>query len=211
MKTRRPPTEGDLTRSLLIEAAEELFAKFGFDGVSIRQVNSKAGCAVSASHYHFGTKERLHEAVIQRLMPQMRAYYAEHEAELRALGDAMTVRDVVEFQAAPIIQILDDDPTRGVRWLTVVAAQPPVQDYDRVADDPAMAALLSLYPQLPARRVTHRYFLAASTLITLLTRTPTGQTPQERRQRHRFNDTVVDFVSAGLEGAIRQAAIDALA
>jgi len=208
MKTRRPPTEGDQTRSALIEAAEELFANFGFDGVSIRQVNTKAGYAASSSHYHFGSKERLHEAVIQRLMPQVEAYYAEHEAELRALGDAMTVRDVVEFQAAPIIQILDDDPTRGVRWLKVLAALPPVQDPDKLAAYPAMGALRDAYPQLPEHRLTNRYFLAASSLVNLLTHTLTGQTPQERRQRIRFSDMVIDFVAAGLEGAI-QAAISA--
>jgi AcrR family transcriptional regulator len=206
MKTRRPPTEGDVTRSALVEAAEELFANFGFDGVSIRQVNAKAGCAASSSHYHFGSKERLHAAVIQRLKPQVQAYYAEHTAELRALGDAMTIRDVVEFQAAPLIQILDDDPTRGVRWLKVVAALPPVQNPDEPAN-PALAALRDTYPQLSDHRLTARYFLAVSTLYNSLAHTPTGQTPQERRRRVRFHDMVIDFVAAGLEGALQAAAV----
>lgn len=205
MKTRRPPTDGDATRSALIEAAEELFAKYGFDGVSIRQINAKAGLSASSSHYHFGSKERLHEAVIQRLRPQVDAYYTEHEAELRALGAAMTVRDVVEFQAAPFIQILDDDPTRGARWLTVLAALPPVQDPEKLAANPAIAALQDAYPQLTEHRITSRYFLAVSSLLNLLTHSPTGRTPQERRQRVRFNDMVIDFVAAGLEGALKAA------
>ena len=48
------------TRMTLINAAEELFAQSGIDGVSLRQINVTAGQKnSSAVHYHFGSKESL--------------------------------------------------------------------------------------------------------------------------------------------------------
>lgn len=54
--TSKPAT----TRSALITAAGELFAEFGFEGVSTRMIADRADVKVSAIHYHFGKKEKLY-------------------------------------------------------------------------------------------------------------------------------------------------------
>ena len=48
------------TRSALIAAAGELFAEFGFEGVSTRMIADRADVKQSAIHYHFGSKESLY-------------------------------------------------------------------------------------------------------------------------------------------------------
>ena len=48
------------TKTALIFAAGELFAKQGFDGVSTRMIAEKAGVNLGAIHYHFGSKENLY-------------------------------------------------------------------------------------------------------------------------------------------------------
>lgn len=48
------------TKELLIVTAGELFAEFGFDGVSTRMIADEAGVKLSGIHYHFGGKERLY-------------------------------------------------------------------------------------------------------------------------------------------------------
>jgi len=48
------------TRSALITAAGELFAEFGFEGVSTRMIADRAGVKLSAIHYHFNSKEKLY-------------------------------------------------------------------------------------------------------------------------------------------------------
>ena len=63
---RRTAAEGELTREALIDAAGELFADQGIEGVSIRSINSHAGLAAAAVHYHFGSKGRLLDAVLER-------------------------------------------------------------------------------------------------------------------------------------------------
>ena len=57
------------TADRLLDAAERLFAEAGFRAVSLRAINEAAGARnTSASHYHFGSKEALVDAVFARRM-----------------------------------------------------------------------------------------------------------------------------------------------
>jgi AcrR family transcriptional regulator len=62
------PRDGDPaeTRRGILEAAEACFAKSGFAGATTRQVASRAGVNVATLHYHFGNKEGLYRAVLDR-------------------------------------------------------------------------------------------------------------------------------------------------
>jgi len=51
---------------LILDAAEELFAQQGFDATSIRAVTRHAGLNPAAVHYHFGSKEVLLRALLER-------------------------------------------------------------------------------------------------------------------------------------------------
>lgn len=77
-RTRKDPL-GEATRAALIEKAEAMFAEKGIDGVSIRQIGIAIGSANSnVVGYHFGTKEALVKAILQKSMP----YIAKRRAEL---------------------------------------------------------------------------------------------------------------------------------
>ena len=58
-------------RERLIEAAARLFADQGFDAVSTRALARAAGVNLSAITYHFGGKENLYQAVIQRFVDDL--------------------------------------------------------------------------------------------------------------------------------------------
>ena len=51
------------TRERILDAAEELFAEHGFEGVSLREITRLAGANVAAVNYHFGSKDRLIDAM----------------------------------------------------------------------------------------------------------------------------------------------------
>ena len=53
-------------RERLIEAARELFAQDGFDRASVRDITARAQANLGAITYHFGSKEALYHAVIER-------------------------------------------------------------------------------------------------------------------------------------------------
>ena len=60
------------TRETILQAAESLFAEHGYDGVSIRDIVSKAGVNLAAIHYHFGTKQKLYQEIIATYLKQVR-------------------------------------------------------------------------------------------------------------------------------------------
>ena len=73
------------TKRALIEAAGELFATHGLEGVSIRMIAEKANANVAAVNYYFGSKENLYyEALkfVTRMSDDrpVQAYLAELEA-----------------------------------------------------------------------------------------------------------------------------------
>lgn len=49
----------------IIETAEGLFAKKGFDGTSVRDIAEEAGINVAMISYYFGSKEKLLEAIFE--------------------------------------------------------------------------------------------------------------------------------------------------
>jgi AcrR family transcriptional regulator len=66
---------GDQTKEKILDAAEELFGELSFDTVSLRDITNRANVTLALASYHFGTKERLFGAVVERrahLLNQMR-------------------------------------------------------------------------------------------------------------------------------------------
>jgi AcrR family transcriptional regulator len=61
--------QGD-TKKNILDAAEKLFSSNGFSSTSLRVLTKEAGVNLAAVNYHFGSKEELIKAVIERrLLP----------------------------------------------------------------------------------------------------------------------------------------------
>jgi AcrR family transcriptional regulator len=56
---------GEDTRLRLLHAAGDIFARKGYQAATIRDICRRAKANVAAVHYHFGSKERLYEAVLR--------------------------------------------------------------------------------------------------------------------------------------------------
>ncbi len=54
----------DDTKSCLIKSAQKLFASYGFNGTSVKQIADKAKVNISLVSYHFGGKEGLYKACL---------------------------------------------------------------------------------------------------------------------------------------------------
>jgi AcrR family transcriptional regulator len=58
------------TKKNILDAAEKLFSRQGFSSTSLRVLTKEAGVNLAAVNYHFGSKEELIKAVIERrLLP----------------------------------------------------------------------------------------------------------------------------------------------
>ncbi len=98
----------------MLEVAERLFAERGLDAVSIRDIIAAAGANLGAINYHFGTKDRLIEAVFERrLVPSIRERLRALAAVEKAAGDRPPkLEAVLEAIFRPVVEEAMD-PGRG--------------------------------------------------------------------------------------------------
>ena len=108
-KRGRPPKAraggGADTRDLILDAAEDLFSKHGFYGVTIREVAREAGVDTALVHYYFGAKRELFDAVFLRRaevwnnerVDGINRYASE-------MGDGMTLEGLFEAFLRPPFQ-----------------------------------------------------------------------------------------------------------
>jgi len=80
--TAAQANEHDETSSRILDEAERLFTNSGFEGTSVREITSRAGCNLAAVSYHFGGKQGLYEAVFKRRLSLLR------EGRIRQIREA---------------------------------------------------------------------------------------------------------------------------
>jgi AcrR family transcriptional regulator len=78
------------TRSLLLDAAEEVFARRGFDGAALEDIADVAGYTRGAIYSHFGSKAELFLAVVERQRQQFLDGFADVIAAFHRLDDLDT-------------------------------------------------------------------------------------------------------------------------
>lgn len=104
------------TRAKLIAVAERLFAEKGIEGVSLAEINRAARQRHSnACHYHFGSKDGLIQAILDKHVPAISAHR-------NAMFDAMEVAgsdslgDIVRAFVRPVAAKLFD-PNGGKEFI----------------------------------------------------------------------------------------------
>ncbi len=153
-------------QSRILDAAEALFARHGYDGTSIREITRSAEVNVAAVHYHYGSKEAVLRAVTDRVAGPIstRRTALLEQAIIAAHPDAPTLEQLLDaFVRADVEMLLalqDRGPT--VAWFlgrTYADQTPWIQemagDQFREADAfyPLLAAAL---PHLTPDELTWR-------------------------------------------------------
>lgn len=59
--------DADRSKDAILDAAEEIFARKGFDGASLTEIGAAAGFSATLPTYFFSDKGELYESVVQRL------------------------------------------------------------------------------------------------------------------------------------------------
>jgi len=107
---RKRDNRSEQTRTALIEAAEALFARDGFDRVSTRQIGTAIGSANNTVvAYHFGSKEALIEAIYRHRLPQIEARRGELRREAETAGGATQIRPLFAALWQPLFEAVDTE------------------------------------------------------------------------------------------------------
>ncbi len=106
----------------ILDAAEELFARHGYDSASMRQLTARAKVNLAAVNYHFGGKESLYTAMISR---RLRARYETRRANLeRAEREAgvqpVPLPTVIELLVRPVFELSEDRSHGGAHVIRIL-------------------------------------------------------------------------------------------
>jgi len=159
------------TRTRILDHAERLFAKQGISRTSLRALTRAADVNLASVHYHFGSKEALLDAVVERRsLPLNDERVRSLEALLPVGADAVAVEAILEAFIAPAIALVSHSSEEGQRLgrlLARIEAQPPevvealyLKHFGSVASR-FVDALQRALPDLPPKLVDRRFRMAA--------------------------------------------------
>lgn len=117
------PRNAEATRERILDAAEKLFAKRGFEGVTVRQIMSDAGADVALAYYHFKSKRDLFDAVLLRraqTLNELRLAALE-EVEQRHRNDPPSIEEIIEAFTRPLLEVLEEDPETWRDYMALIA------------------------------------------------------------------------------------------
>jgi len=194
-----------LTRQKIIATAERLFAEQGVDAASMNEITRKAGQRnKSALSYHFGSKESLLLAIIEKhessILAQRNAYLDDLENR-RAISIDSVVRAFVYPLAAKL-----DDADGGKYYLSILAqlaSCPGMQLYrlrpDYIKrDERVMHLFRALTPDMPDELRLPRVMQISSLLFHSLSYLASiiDKRKDSRRLCQVFTDNLVDSIVA---------------
>lgn len=120
VRTARSGPRSQPTRERILDAAERLFARRGFHGVSIRDITGAADVDVALANYHFGSKQGLIEAVFMRRSEDLNAERLARLDALLAHGRRKqpTLEEIIDAFTRPL---LDRSGRGGPGWKSYFA------------------------------------------------------------------------------------------
>jgi TetR/AcrR family transcriptional regulator, regulator of cefoperazone and chloramphenicol sensitivity len=117
----RKDSKGEATKERMIVAALELFGRKGFESVGAREIALAAKVPLSAIPYHFGTKETLYRAALQRTSSRMAPLVAGAVADAKQVLLKGSASDA-KAEIAKLLTVL----------LEVVACNPESESWARL-------------------------------------------------------------------------------
>jgi AcrR family transcriptional regulator len=154
------------TRERLLDSAERHFSEHGFAGASLREITNDAEANLAAVSYHFGSKEELFVAVLERVMAPINRERLEllDAAEERAAGRPLELEELLTILVGPVLR--SHAAAGGAGCSLRLFARGQFEDasmWKRIAEGPLKvikprleAALARSLPHLSAQEIAYR-------------------------------------------------------
>ncbi len=120
------------TKTKLLRSAAKLFAKYGLDGVSTRDLAKRSGVNLCSINYYFGTKQKLYEAVLQDVISYISDHFLFSVRETIASAGQMTPREEIKCIIGRFFEFLcGEDVSEIQAELLMKELLKPTAAYDR--------------------------------------------------------------------------------
>jgi AcrR family transcriptional regulator len=120
------------TKEQIVVTAERLFATFGLEGVSLRQIGAQAGNGNnSAVQYHFGSKDQLVQAIFEYRLPELH----ERRRLLEAARRPDDLRSWVECYVLPILEQGEMDGSHYLQFVSMLQQHARRDVFETIPDE----------------------------------------------------------------------------
>ena len=205
------------TKERILDAAERLFADSGFAATSLRDITGEADVNLASVNYHFGSKEALLSAILERrfrpINDQRIALLDQLESRAGERGPAL--EDIVAAFVGPPFHSWVEAGSGGPKFLKLIGqihsqANEEIRaafarQFDRVLTR-FTAAFERALPDLDPEEVTTRVLFIVGAMAHALTwgEQVAARAPRARCCSDQLLDSLVSFAAAGM--AARQLA-----
>ncbi|MHC4623921.1 MAG: CerR family C-terminal domain-containing protein [Planctomycetota bacterium] len=201
----------------LLDAAEELFCERGFQGTTIRDLASRAGCNIASVNYYFGGKDKLYLEVWHRHLLLLR------QTRLAAIDKVMSesngeakLEDLLRSFACAFLGPLMDQ-TRGPRLIKLMVREmleqqlPPDMFVEEIIV-PTLNAMRQALARICPRLESAQAQLIVYSVVAQLVQLVRVKTMFEQTENPEFPkvdlaeavDHVVRFSAAGIRAYARE-------
>lgn len=177
-------TSGDDTRARIVEVAERLFAEHGVEQTSTRTITAAAGVNVAAANYHFGGRDGLLRAVLDRTIGPLNARrLALLDAAVAEHGDSLGVDDLLRAFLLPDLEVLAALGAERVQLARFIgrcyaqpspAVEPLIRDQFAEVAKRFYALLTSALPNIEFSELEFRMGLVVGVVVNLFERATAG-------------------------------------
>ena len=117
------PARGRPTSERILDAAEKLFARRGFYGVSVRDITQDAGVDVALVNYHFGSKQELLDRVLTRRAEILNAERMQrlHACIEKARPAPPKLDDIIDAFTHPLLNRSERGGAGWKAWFALIA------------------------------------------------------------------------------------------
>ena len=199
------------TREHLLDVAEQLFGARGVEAVSLSEIRIASGARNTAAiQFHFGNRDGLLDALVERHMTSIAAIQHALYAEVVAGGRTDDGRSLVEVLVRPVADYLTRGPSERA-WVKIMAELGQVPDLRldqmaHAAPPAAQAAGAVLYElltlEMPAELATERLVALALIAVHLCANRARLDDDPEQSRAHvddeAFVENLVDMTTAAI-------------
>jgi len=206
------------TKDRILDAAEHLYARKGYHSTSLREITGQAGVNLAAVNYHFGSKENLLRAILERRIVPLNEVRLEllKKVKEQAISENRRpgVRDIFHTFIEPAISWFSDDRENSDFMILVgrVHSDPDqtIRSYFLNLMYPAFHVYFETFceamPGCERETVFQRFLFAIGAMAHAIRGIPTVHTdllPEGVSggfDTKTLTESLVDFVTRGMEG-----------
>ncbi len=197
------------TQTRILDAAEELFAKQGYEATTTRQITTAAGVRNASVNYYFATKQELAVAVVDRRFDVLRRA---REARINAVdlerGHARRrLRAIVEAFVLPLAELTRSGGPGWIHYNRIMAQIAASGEwthapYAERVDESAykfIDAFMQVFPDASRAEAIEAFELMLGAVLLAFTQSARFERGQGKRARTSHDpQRLVEFLVAGL-------------